>query len=365
MQPMIYFDHNATTFLRNEVKAILANIGREPSNASSIHAYGRVARRELEEARSSLKKALNINNSYDLLFTASGTEANNLLINGFAGSHKIIISNVEHASIYKASDELEVVRVLDNGSIDLEHLEFLLQQNEKIIVSVIYANNETGIIQPIQEITALAHKYNALMHTDAVQALGKIPVDFTKTGVDLMTISAHKCGGLHGAAALIYKKNLEFIPLIKGGGQEKSKRAGTENTIAIKCFAEAAGISIAEIPLYEQQVKYLRDYIEDALQGYAMVVGKDQPRLPNTSTIIMKNVPRGTQIIHFDLNKIAVSSGSACSSGKIDTSHVLTAMNIEHADSAIRISLGMENNKDEADKFIKTWLELYKQTNKG
>jgi cysteine desulfurase len=223
-------------------------------------------------------------------------------------------------------------------------------------------NNETGIIQDISLIASLVHKYGGIIHTDAVQALGKMPIDMPNLGVDLLTISAHKAGGPLGVGCLISNKRCQIESMIKGGSQEMNRRAGTENVPAIAAFAKLTDYIEEEISKH-QQVAKMREKMEEQISAYpgAKIVGQDAPRISNTSCIMMHNVPSQLQLMHFDLNNIALSAGAACSSGKISASHVLTSMGYseQEASSAIRVSLGTNNTEAELESFISLWQEIY------
>jgi cysteine desulfurase len=248
--------------------------------------------------------------------------------------------------------------------LDLEALEEALSRDEGMskIVSVIYANNETGVIQDLRQIVNIAHKYQALVHTDAVQAYGKINIDLLALEVDLITISAHKICGPLGVGALIAKKNISLLPQIKGGGQEKNLRAGTHNMPAIVGF----GMIAADINSHIENIaklRALRDYIEENLAAKAIVFSQKAPRLSNTSCMAMPGVANEMQVMHFDLRQIFLSAGSACSSGKIKFSHVLKAYGYEQEliQCAIRVSLGIDNTKADADNFISNWFDIYEK----
>jgi len=363
----IYFDHNATTTLLPEVREGLMELYQYPLNPSSIHASGRAAKYYLEKARHRVRELIKADMNYNVVFTASGTEANNLAILGIKNINPLI-STIEHPSIANLVSHA-VVKISKNGVIDLDELEKILDlcKDKRSLVSIMLANNETGVIQPIKEVVELAKKNNAIVHTDAVQCPGKILVDIEDLGVDMMTISAHKFGGPIGAAALIYKKNIDLQPIIIGGGQEYRIRSGTHNIQAIHGF----GIACSVEEKYRELMKKtsaIRDYIEDNIEQLSEKViffGKDATRLPNTSSIGMPNVSAESQMIHFDTNGIAISNGSACSSGSSKQSHVHMSMGYssEETKTAIRVSLGINNTYDEADQFIHAWKDLYARSN--
>lgn len=368
---MTYLDHNSTTKLAAEALAKMNEVYQLPLNNSSSHQLGRQANKIVEEARQNLRNLLNAQN-YEVIFTGSSTEATNTLMFGL-DVKKILFCTIEHSSVYSCRpDNKEIVEIaaLENGLIDLEDLKNKLAQisDSNFLVSTMLANNETGAIQPIAEIAKLVHQKGGLFHCDIVQAVGKIEVDLEKLNVDFASISAHKINGPQGVGALLLRKGLEIKPLIHGGKQEKSKRAGTTNIAGIAGFGEACKLSAKKLPLY-QDVKNLRDFLESEIKKIgnenAKIFCTEVERLPNTSYIATKNADSQTQLINFDLNGICVSAGPACSSGTLTESRILKAMGIEPAFSvsAIRVSLGVDNTKEDIQKFVKTWTEFYQRTN--
>ncbi len=365
MRPgLIYFDHNATTRMKPEVARAMLAAMDQPRNPSSVHAFGREARRLVEEARTRILDSISAH-GYQLIFTSSGTEANNLALRGMK-QVKLLFSAIEHVSVLKSQEPDAVIPVTENGVIDLNALVNLVNRFEgKVLVSVMLANNETGVIQPLAEVVRIVHAAGGLVHTDAVQAYGKMPVDMKALDVDLMTISAHKIGGPQGVGALIAKKNIALKGEIRGGGQELGLRAGTENVAAIVGF----GLVAMQVDHHMQKLRVnqmIRDRMEATLKAIdprVQILGSAAERLPNTSCIVMPGVKSDTQLMHFDLAGIAVSSGSACSSGKVETSHVLKAMGLaaDVAENAIRVSLGTENMQSEIDRFCASWRELFQR----
>jgi cysteine desulfurase len=365
----IYFDHNATTPVLSEVTNLLMPYFNMPLNPSSIHKFGRNSRSLLEEARAAIALSMNAKltrDDYDIIFTSSGTETNNLIINNFAGK-PIIISAIEHPSVKIAAEKHSnciFVKVDENGKLDINHLEQILsQQTTSGLVSVMFANNETGVIQDIKLIADITHKYGFYLHTDCSQAYGKIAIDITDLNIDFATISGHKSGAMTGVAALIMRSNFDLQPMIIGGGQEKSKRSGTENLLAIISLGMVAKIIDQRISFYQSLEKY-RNYLEQEIAKICdnvVFFSAKVARLPNTSYIAMPNVKNDIQLIHFDLSGIAISSGSACSSGKVSSSHVLTAMGYDEqfTSCAVRVSLGTGNSKQDIEKFIKIWGDVY------
>lgn len=365
MKQSIYLDYNATAPLLDEVKEVMLEVMGAPYNASSVHSFGRKAKQLLESARQNIATALDAG-GYQVIFTASGTEANNQALSCLNEPHELFISAVEHDSIMKIGNKLHarVLPVDENGIIDLNAMEkLLLSSQKKPFVSIMLANNETGVIQPIHEIAQIVFKHGGFLHCDIVQAVGKIPLSINNLNADMVTISGHKLGGPVGAAALIIKKGLQVKPFQVGGGQESGYRAGTENIAAIVGFAKAVEVAVKNMPAGRK-----RDYLESRIKEIAkdaVIAGEKAKRLPNTSNIAMPNMTAETQVIAFDLEGIAISSGSACSSGKVAESHVLSAMNVDQGlrNNAIRVSTGAQTTEEEIEAFIKTWERLYKKAN--
>ncbi len=370
MDKMIYFDHNATTHIIDEVKLLACNHFEQLLNPSSIHSFGRNSRKLLEDARKQIAVALGIklgNGSYKILFASGGTEVNNLVINNFRDG-VVLYSAAEHASVREVAETLPEsfeIKVNKDGIIDFFSLEELLtlQKGKKILISVAVANNETGIIQPVKKVVEMARKYGALVHTDAVQAVGKIKFDIKDLDVDYVTISGHKIGGFVGVGALVTRDHIKIIPQILGGGQERSERAGTENVIGIISLAKAIEIAISNLDEYSNKMKYLRDILEEEIENISpySVISRVCDRIPNTSLIVLRGVSSDRQLIEFDLAGIAVSKGSACSSGKVRDSHLLQVMGYgkEITGSVIRVSLGKENTMDDVKRFIHVWKEIH------
>ena len=366
MEQYIYLDHNATTPAFSHVINKVITILGKPYNASSVHGFGRKAKAYLEDARRSIGQSLQAPNA-TIIFTATGTEANNLVLKGSTNFTKKIVSSIEHPSLTSLDVECDHIPVKSNGIVDINALEKILASvDAPALVSVMYANNETGVIQPIKDIVTLTHAYGGVVHTDASQALGKVPISIADLGIDMMTISSHKCGGISGAAALIISPCITLKGMIQGGGQELGFRAGTENIAAIIGLAEAVDslhLSLDEMPRLEK----LRLYLESTLKAIApniIIYGEDVARLPNTSYFTMPSVSNNTQLIHFDMDGIMVSSGSACSSGRVASSHVLEAMGVEEpfSSQAIRVSMGRNTSKNEINDFITSWKTLYERT---
>ncbi|MDX1974912.1 MAG: cysteine desulfurase family protein [Rickettsiales bacterium] len=348
----IYLDYNATAPLRQQVIDIMTEISKLPANPSSAHQFGRRAKKYVEDARRMVAQAISVW-SDEVIFTASATEANNMVLKAFASQ---AISAVEHSSVLKAARDPQLIAVDNEGMVDLAALEAQLAKHQPKLVSVMLANNETGVIQPVTEIAALCKKHNVLLHCDAVQGLGKIPVDCGALGADLITLTTHKCGGPVGAGILVIRRGIDVAPLLAGGGQEMRKRAGTENVAAIAGAAKA--IELVDL----NQVKVWRQWLSTMEQAFiqrgALVLGTGASRLPNTSCVVMPGISQETQLMDFDLAGFAVSAGSACSSGRIEPSHVLLAMGIDKklAGSAIRVSLGWDTKEEEIHAFTQAWI---------
>lgn len=365
---MIYLDYNATAPMLPEVQDAMLAVMAEPLNPSSVHAGGRKAKKLLEDARRDIAQALGAFPN-EVLFTASGSEANNMVLRGFA-DRPILISAIEHASIAKTGKLLGagVIPVDGNGIVEAKALASQLAALGKpALVSIMLANNETGVIQPIAEFADIVHAHHGLLHVDAVQGLGKIPVDWGLLKADMLTISSHKVGGPLGAAALLIRNDLPIKPLITGGGQELGRRAGTENLAAIVGFA-AAVKAVAHCPDAKRQVM-LRKALESQIRAAApdaVLYVFNVPQLPNTLLATMPGVKSETQLMHFDLAGFAVSAGSACSSGRIEPSSVLLAMGVspELAGTALRISTGWKTTEQEVTAFGDVWIGAYKRLGK-
>lgn len=332
-------------------------------NPASIHQAGRKARSMLETAREQVAAMVGVQ-SAQIIFTSGGTEANNLACHGRAGS--LLIGATEHDSILAQRHAVHIP-VHSSGLIDLQALEqALAEAAAPVFLSIMLVNNETGVIQPILDIAALARRYKATLHCDAVQAAGKMPLDFAGAGLQMMSLSAHKIGGPQGCGALVVAEHVPLLPLLMGGGQEKRRRAGTENLVGIVGFGQAAAL-VAEDIARQSQLALWRDAMESALQCAApdcIIAGQGAPRVANTSCMMMPQVKSATQLMAFDLAGFAVSSGAACSSGKVNPSHVLAAMGYDtaQADSAVRLSLGWSSQKEDSQGFTEEWIKLYQRT---
>lgn len=361
----VYLDHNATAPLKPEVKAAMGQAMDLVGNPSSVHAFGRSARRAVEEARAAVA-ALAAVRPAQVLFTGSGTEANNFALRGFAG-RRVLTSAIEHESVLAARPDAERFGVTRDGIADLQDLESRLASgNEPALVSLMLVNNETGVIQPVADAARIAHAHGALIHCDAVQAAGRLPLSLSGLGADLMTLSAHKLGGPTGVGALILADGLEPDALIRGGGQERRKRAGTENLLGIVGFGAAARLALDGLA-EAADLAALRDRLEHealAAMPRARVMGAGAARVANTSCLMLPGLPGETQVMTLDLAGVAVSAGSACSSGKVKPSHVLAAMGEDDrsAASAIRVSLGWTSDEEVVDRFLAAWTAMARRS---
>ncbi|WP_086464985.1 cysteine desulfurase family protein [Oceanibaculum nanhaiense] len=352
-----YLDHNATTPVRPEaMQAVLAAM-QEGGNPSSVHAAGRTARKRLEQARREVA-ALIGGDPAGLVFTSGGTEANALALLG-SGRPRILYSAIEHDSVRAVHPQAEPVPVTSDGVLDLGALDALLASDSRpAIISLMLANNETGILQPVTEAREIARRHGALIHCDAIQAAGKLPLDVTALGVDLMSLSGHKIGGPPGVGALYIRPGLDLAAIQRGGGQERRLRGGTENLPGIAGFGAAARVA-ADIDRV-QALAVWRDALEAgvlAATPQAVIVGQDMPRLPNTSCIALPGMKAENIVMALDLAGVAVSAGSACSSGKVTASHVLAAMGLPPgiAGGAIRVSFGWTSMAADVDAFLAAW----------
>ncbi|OGA25555.1 MAG: cysteine desulfurase [Betaproteobacteria bacterium RIFCSPLOWO2_02_FULL_67_26] len=364
MEP-VYFDHNATTPLDEKVlEAMLPYLRESYGNASSRHELGTVARRAVDAAREQVAALVNVQPA-QVILVSGGTEANNLFIKGAAGFLKpsqVAVSAIEHPCIAKPAQDLarqgwkvRKLAVSRNGEIDLADVERALTEPTGM-VSVMLANNETGVIQDVAAVAQRARAAKALMHTDAVQALGKVPVDFAALGVHAMTISAHKIYGPKGAAALVMDKRLQLRPIIHGGGHEQGLRSGTENVPAIVGFGAACELAAGRTAELAPRLEALRARLEQGLNDMgAVIFGARAPRIPNTSYFAFKGILGETLVIELDKAGYAVAPGAACSSANPEPSATLLAMGVdpELALGAVRFSLGTGNAPQQVDEFLK------------
>jgi cysteine desulfurase len=363
----VYLDNNATTALDERVlQAMLPYMGQLTGNPSSVHRFGRLQKDAIEQARESVAQLAGAR-SEQVVFTSGGTESNNLLLNGYSRKHagrdskaRIAVSAIEHMSLLEPSQHLplgvDTITVDGNGLVDLQSLAQVMT-NSTSLVSVMTANNETGVIQNLSPLIDYVSARKGFFHTDASQAAGKIPLNFIESGLHAMTISAHKLYGPLGAGALIIDKRLPIEKIQFGGSQEKNLRAGTENVPAIVGFGKAAQLALAELQSRSLQVRALRDAFEKGLKrlGAVTIFAEQAERLPNTVQFGVAGFDGETLLMQLDRKAIAVSSGSACTSGKTEPSHVLKAMKVPAtlAGSAIRVSFGKENTMSDVDVMLK------------
>lgn len=359
-----YLDCNASVPLRREARAAMLTVLDVAGNPSSVHAEGRHARAVVEAAREQIALLVNANPS-EVIFTSGATEANNWVL--AAGWNAIAVAGIEHDSVTapvsaSGAERIEL-SVATNGVAELDGLSEALaasaEASKRTLLTLMMANNETGVIQPVAEAAALAREHGVMVHTDAVQAPGRIPVDFAALGLDALSLSSHKLGGPRGVGALVVRDGVELPALIKGGGQERRRRGGTENISGIAGFGAAAE-AVANEQDAAQHMAKLRDRLEDGVRRAtpaAVIIGKDAPRLANTAYIAVPGKLAETLVIRLDLEGIAVSAGAACSSGKVGSSHVLEAMKLgsEIARSAVRVSLGPQTHDDDIAAFLAAW----------
>lgn len=359
-----YFDHNATTPLDEGVLAqMLPFLRQEYGNASSRHDFGTRARRAVNKAREQIAGSVNVQPG-QVVFVSGGTEANNLFIRGAAAYLKpgqVVVSAVEHPCVAKPAQDLarqgwrlRKLAVDRHGRVDIADAEVALRE-PTALVSVMLANNETGVIQPVAEIAAMARENRAWMHTDAVQALGKIAVDFESLGVHAMTLSAHKIYGPKGIGALIVDKRLELKPIIHGGGHEGGMRSGTENVPAIVGFGAACELAAGRMEAVAQRLRNLRDRAEKGAAALgAEIFGHGAERVSNTTYFSFPDIDGETLVIELDKAGFAVASGAACSSTSTEPSATLLAMGVrpELARGAVRVSFGVQNTASEVEDFL-------------
>ena len=377
-----YFDWNATAPLRPQAAEALRAALSVPGNPSSVHAEGRAARRLVEEAREDVAALVGARPG-DVVFTSSGTEANMLALTPAIQTaderrprEKLLISAIEHSSVRTGGrfprDAVADIAVDADGRVDLAALADALAKASRPLVSIMLANNETGVVQPIAQAAAIVHAAGGLLHVDAVQAAGRIACDINALGADLLTLSAHKIGGPKGVGALIRaREDIHFPdPLIRGGGQERGLRAGTENVAGIAAFGAAAAAVRRQGAAEADHMRALRDKLEAGLKAVApgaVIFGEKAERLPNTTLFAAEGMKAETAVISFDLEGIAVSSGAACSSGKVQPSHVLAAMGVSPTltRGAVRLSLGWTSTEADVERFLGAWRKLATALSKG
>jgi len=350
--------------MRPEVLELVTQIMGEVGNASSVHNFGRHARKHVEGAREQVATLCNVS-AEQVIFTSGATESINTVLSGFRDK-RVLISSIEHSAVLAAAPHATKIPVTTDGLVDLDAYQKALHDAEPpALVSIMLVNSEIGVIQPIKEMARMAHDVGALFHTDAVQGAGRIDISLDNLGVDFMSLSAHKFAGPQGVGAIIFREGLELPKFMLGGGQEKNCRAGTHNTAGIAGMGLAAELALKNMPQYET-IQKLRDDMEARIReisNTAVIYGSKAPRVGNTTNVGI-NVPAQTQIMALDLDGIAVSSGSACSSGSFKASHVLTAMGASEdaAKSALRISLGYATTQADIDAFLESWKKIVKRT---
>ena len=379
MPDRVYLDWNATTPLRPEARQAMSAAWEVAGNPSSVHAEGRQARRLVEDARAAVSAAVGAR-PQDVVFTSGGTEANALALTpGLrrgAGEplRRLLVSAIEHTSVLSGGrflpEAIGTIQVNGSGLIDIDHLRRLLSVGQPALVSVMLANNETGALQPVGEVADIVHEAGGLLHVDAIQALGKIPFDIKVMKADLVTLSAHKIGGPKGVGALVLAEDAQGLePLLRGGSQELGRRAGTENVAGIAAFGAAVRAATTSLEGDAARLRGLRDRLEAGLKQTPdmIVFSEEVPRLPNTTLFTVPGLKAETAVIGFDLGGIAVSSGSACSSGKVQPSHVLEAMGVgkELAQGAVRLSLGWSTTETDIDLALQAWRKLSDALLKG
>jgi cysteine desulfurase len=365
----VYFDYNATTPVSPDVLDAVVAVTRDQfGNPSSVHHFGQRAKAALDEARAAVAALINAEPS-EVVYTSGGTESDNFAIRGVAealeatGRKHLVASAIEHEAVLNTLKALgrrgwqtTLLPVGQTGIVDPERLRAVISK-ETALVSVMHANNEIGTIQPVPQLAAIAHEYGALVHTDAVQSVGKIPVDVRSMGIDLLSLSAHKFNGPKGAGALWIKRGTRMQPILTGGKHERSRRAGTENAPALVGMGVAARLAQAKLTAEGARVGRLRDQLEEEILRTVpgtIVNGARSPRVPNTTNISFERVEAESLLIALDLEGIAVSTGSACSSGTLEPSHVLKAMGFSahRTQNSLRFSLGLFSTEEEVDRVV-------------
>ena len=370
----IYFDNAATTKLDEEVlQEMMPYLTENYGNASSIYKIGRESRKAVETAREQIAKVLNCKPN-EIYFTAGGSESDNTAIKGIARANKnkgnhIITSKIEHPAVLETCKELEkegfevsYISADENGIINLEELKNAIKPTT-ILITVMFANNEIGTIQPIEEIGQIAKENNIYFHTDAVQAVGSIKIDVQKLNIDSLSLSGHKFYGPKGIGALYVKTGVRFEKLIAGGHQERNKRAGTENVAGIVGIGKALELAYSNLDEHNEKIRKLRDYYVEQVKEkipYVKINGDMEKRLPGNSNISFKFIEGEGLLLNLDLKGIYASSGSACTSGSLDPSHVLLAIGLPHeiASGSLRITIGKYNTKEEVDYLVENLVEI-------
>jgi cysteine desulfurase len=368
MTDRIYFDWNATAPLRKEARAAALAAFDVNGNPSSVHGEGRAARRLIEHAREQVAALVGAQ-PRNVVFTSGGTEANMLALAPAAARDRLLVSAIEHPSVLAGgrfpSGSVERLPVTGSGTLDLAALERRLAAlGSRALVSLMLANNEAGVVQPVAQAAQLVHAAGGVLHVDAVQAVTRIPCDINALGADLLTLSGHKIGAPKGIGALIGRTEFPLVDaLIKGGGQERGLRAGTENVAGIAGFGAAAAAAREGFTTEAARMAALRDRLEAGLKAASpavVIFGTESERLPNTTLFAVAGMKAETAVIALDLEGVAVSAGAACSSGKVQPSHVLAAMGVPPhlARAGVRVSLGPSTTESEVDRFIEAWIKV-------
>lgn len=369
-----YFDNAATTKTDEEVlKVMLPYFSENYGNPSSIYKIGRENRKAVEEAREKIAKAINAENN-EIYFTAGGSESDNTAIRGIAYAYKqkgnhIITSKIEHPAVLetcklleKEGFEVTYIGVDEKGIINIDELKNAIKETT-ILITIMFANNEIGTIEPIKEIGEIAKEHNIVFHTDAVQAVGSVEIDVKEMNIDSLSLSGHKLYGPKGIGALYVKKGVRFQKLINGGHQERNKRAGTENVPGIVGLGKAIELAYSNLKQHNKKIKELRDYYVQEVQKripYIKINGDMENRLPGNSNISFRFIEGEGLLLNLDLKGICASSGSACTSGSLDPSHVLLAIGLPHeiAHGSLRVTIGKYNTKEEVDYLIENLVEI-------
>lgn len=370
----MYFDNAATTRLDDEVlQEMLPYLKENYGNASSIYKLGRESRKAVEESRERISKVLNCKPN-EIYFTAGGSESDNMAIKGIAKANKkkgnhIITSKIEHPAVLETCKQLEkegfeitYISVDENGIVDLEELKKSIKPTT-ILITIMFANNEIGTIQPIEEIGGIAKESNIYFHTDAVQAVGNAKIDVQKLNIDSLSLSGHKIYGPKGIGALYVKTGVKFEKFIDGGHQERNKRAGTENVAGIVGIGKSIELAYENLNEHNKKIKELRDYYVEQVKEkipYIKINGDMEKRLPGNCNISFRFIEGEGLLLNLDLKGICASSGSACTSGSLDPSHVLLAIGLPHeiAHGSLRISIGKYNTKEEIDYLVENLVEI-------
>ena len=363
MRPL-YFDNNATAPLREVAIAAMQDAMGPPANPSSVHGFGRAARLRVEDARQSVARLAGCDAS-DVVFTSGGTEANNLILSQYAN---IITTPIEHDSVRAAHPHTSFVKVLPDGRVDCDDLNRQVESlpaevRQQHLISIMSANNETGVLQPMSEISEIAARAGITLHSDMVQLFGKTKLDFVGSRIGYASLSAHKIGGPSGIGAVLVQPGLRLSSLLKGGGQEQGRRSGTENLIGIAGFGAAATAARSEVDHYVRMAGWRDEFENRIMLGLplAQIFGRSVPRLSNTSCVAAGLKTAETMVMAFDIAGVAISAGAACSSGKVRSSHVLEAMGVGEASArAIRVSGGWATKKADFETLADVFLRLYK-----